>query len=134
MSRVFADTSALYALLIANDVNHGAAAEVFGRLKRDRSLLLTSSYVLVELYALLGRRVGRKAVAAFRTEFAPLLEVVWVGSVIHERGLDLLLARADAELSLVDAVSFVVMRQQRVENVFAYDRHFAREGFTVLES
>jgi predicted nucleic acid-binding protein len=132
LSRVFADTSALYALLVATDAKHAAAATVFRGLLRDQSPLITTSYVLVELYALLARRVGVSAVAAFRTEFAPLLEVVWVESSLHERGLDLLIGRGNPDLSLVDAVSFVVLRQQQVESVFAYDRHFAREGFNVL--
>jgi uncharacterized protein len=130
--RVFADTSALYALLVASDANHAAAAEVFGRLQREESSLVTTSYVLVESYALLNRRVGLRAVAAFRKDFAPLLEVVWVESSVHERALDLLLARDDRALSLVDAVSFLVLRDRRLEHVFAYDRHFAREGFTVI--
>jgi predicted nucleic acid-binding protein len=129
---VFADTSALYALLVATDANHAAAAQVFHRLVRDQSSLLTTSYVLVELYALLGRRLGLHVVAAFRSDFAPLLEVVWVEAATHERALDLLIARADRELSLVDAVSFVVLREQQVESVFAYDRHFGREGFSLL--
>jgi predicted nucleic acid-binding protein len=35
-------------------------------------------------------------------------------------------------LSLVDAVSFVVMCERRLDEVFAFDRHFADEGFTLL--
>lgn len=132
MTRVFADTSALYALLVASDANHAAAAQVFGHLLSARSSLITSSYVLVETYALLGRRIGRDAMVAFRTDFAPLLEVVWVDSTLHERALDLLFARGDRELSLVDAVSFLLLRQEHIEGVFAYDRHFSAEGFRVL--
>jgi predicted nucleic acid-binding protein len=132
LRRVFADTSALYALLVASDNNHATAAEVFRRLILEQSQLIASSYVLVESSALLGRRVGLPGVAAFRTELVPVLEVIWIDAELHERALDLLLARGNRELSLVDAVSFLVMRQQRIEDVFAYDEHFAAEGFVVL--
>jgi uncharacterized protein len=132
LTRVFADTSALYALLVGTDVNHSAAAQVFSRLQRDQSSLITSSYVLIETYALLGRRVGRPAMASFRSGFAPLLDVVWVDASLHEAALDLLFARKGADVSLVDAVSFLLISRERIEGVFAYDRHFAVEGFTVL--
>ena len=132
MRRVFVDTSAVYALLVASDNNHAPAAEAFRRLILDQSQLVASSDVLVESSALLGLRVGLPAVATFRTELAPVLEVIWIDAELHERGLDLLLARGNRALSLVDAVSFLVMRQQRIEDVFAYDQHFADEGFVVL--
>jgi predicted nucleic acid-binding protein len=51
LTRVFLDTSALYAVVVVNDVNHGRAAQVFHELARAQSSLITSSYVLVETYA-----------------------------------------------------------------------------------
>ena len=131
MSRVFVDTSAILALLVPTDAAHERAGAAFDRLRTREAVLLTTSYNLVETYALLGRRFGRDATASFRTDFAPLLQVVWVDSDLHERGLDLMLARG-AGVSLVDAVSFVSMREHRLDEVFAYDSHFAQEGFQVL--
>ena len=133
MSRVFLDTSAAYALLVASDTNHPRAARVYRSLEARTATLVTTSYVLVETYALLGRRVGRQAVMAFREDLEPLLDVIWVGADLHERGLNLLLERSRRHLSLVDAVSFVVIRDQAIEDVFAYDPDFRQEGFSVLE-
>lgn len=133
MSGVFVDTSAFYALLVASDRNHRRAKVAFEGLRRRDATLVTSSYVLVETYALLGRRVGVDAVAAFRADFAPLLDVVWIDLAMHEDALDLLLARRSETLSLVDAVSFVLIRSRDLADVFAYDRDFEREGFTLVE-
>jgi uncharacterized protein len=132
LSRVFADTSALYALLVENDANHPSAASAFNRFAAADAFLVTSSYVLVETYALLTRRIGLAAVAAFRNHLAPLLSIVWVDDELHERGVDWLLERGSRAISLVDAVSFLVIREQQIDDVFAYDRHFADEGFNVL--
>jgi predicted nucleic acid-binding protein len=41
----------------------------------------------------------------------------------------LLTARNQRSLSLVDATSFVVMRDQRIDQAFAFDRHFADKGY-----
>jgi predicted nucleic acid-binding protein len=93
---------------------------------------VTTSYVLVECYALLQRRLGRSAVRAFRDRFAPLLEVVWVASALHERGLDDLVDRGRTSVSLVDAVSFAAMREAAVDTAFTFDAHFGDEGFEVV--
>jgi uncharacterized protein len=130
---VFVDTSALYALLVRSDDRHDAARRAFRGLKDREAPLLTTSYVLVETYALLGRRVGAGAVQAFRAEFAPLLDVVWVDRRLHEAGLDLLGSSGDRTLSLVDAVSFRAMRDRRLDDVFAYDHHFRDEGFVQVD-
>jgi predicted nucleic acid-binding protein len=127
MKAVFIDTSAVLALLVATDRAHALAAQAWQRLEREEAPLLTTSYVLVETYALLDRRVGPDAVRRFRDEFEPLMEIVWVGAAEHRAGLD----RCDAGprgLSLVDAVSFVVARARGIVRTFAFDNHFAEEG------
>lgn len=130
MTAVFADTSALLALLNAEDRDHGRAAGAFGALRARRAAIVTTSYVLVETYALIGRRLGLDAVRSFRADFAPLLDVIWVDDALHDAGLDLLLKRHRRLLSLVDAVSFVAMRRQGLSEAFAFDPHFEQEGFS----
>ena len=131
MSRVFVDTSALLALVVGSDQAHEEARDAFGRLRAERASLVTSSYVLVETYALLQSRIGIGAVRVFREVFAPLLEVLWVDEAAHERALDVLLLRDARKLSLVDATSFVLMRANRVDRAFAFDAHFRQEGYTL---
>ncbi len=131
MSRVFVDTSALLALVVGSDQAHGEASEGFARLRAERASLVTSSYVLVETYALLQARIGIGAVRIFREAFAPLLDVLWVDEPTHERALDDLLLRDARKLSLVDASSFELMRANRVDRAFAFDPHFREEGYTL---
>ncbi len=133
MSAVFVDTSAILALLSADDTHHKAARRAFEGLAKEEARFVTTSYVLVETYALVGRRFGRDAIRRFREEFAPLLDAVWIDEDLHEAGLDELAASALRDLSLVDAVSFAAMRARRIERAFAYDRHFATAGFEVVK-
>lgn len=127
MSRVFVDTSAFLALLVETDVAHERAICAFDELRQKEATWVTSSYVLVETYALLARRFGRDAVARFRQAFAPLLEVIWVDRELHEQGVDLMMLRPTS-VSLVDSVSFLCIRTRRIDRVFAFDRHFDQEG------
>ena len=132
MNTVFADTSALVSVLTTTDANHEHAARAFANLRARRASLVSTSFVLVETYALVGRRLGLDAARSFRMEFAPLIDVIWVDEALHNAGLDLLFERRKRQLSLVDAVSFVTMRQKGIEDAFAYDPHFEQEGFSLV--
>jgi len=132
VSAVFVDTSALLALLNAKDENHARAERAFANLRARQAALVSTCFVLVETYALVGRRLGLDAVRGFRADFAPLVEVVCVDDALHNAGLDLLAERRTRRLSLVDAVSFITMRQRNVAEAFAFDPHFEQEGFSLV--
>jgi predicted nucleic acid-binding protein len=59
----------------------------------------------------------------------PLLQIVWVDAELHARGTAALLAAGRRRLSLVDCVSFEVMRSAGIDTAFAIDRHFVEQGF-----
>jgi len=132
VNAVFADTSGFLALLSTTDDNHARAKRAFGNLRTRQALLVSTSYVLVETYALVGRRLGLDAVRSFRADFAPLIDVVCVDEALHNAGIDLLFDRRKRLLSLVDAVSFIVMRRRSVAEAFAIDLHFDQEGFSLV--
>jgi len=133
LSTVFLDTSAILALMNPKDEMHRRGRRAFEALEAEEAALVTTPLVLVETYALVGRRLGLAAVRAFREDLAPLAEVVWVDEATFEAGLDLILARENRHLSLVDGVSFLVMRQRGLERAFAFDPHFEEEGFATID-
>ncbi len=130
---VFVDTSAFLAVFDADDAHHGTAREVWEELLTDASTtLLTTSYVLIETYALLQRRLGMAAVRAFSQDAMPVLSVQWIDEARHRMGVEALLAANRRRLSLVDCVSFECVRSAGADRVFAFDRHFAQQGFALL--
>lgn len=129
---VFIDTSALYALLNAQDPQHQTATAEWMALGERHDTLLTSNYVLVETIALIARRLGFQAVRDFQTEFAPVLQVSWVDEALQQRAIAALLTAGRRDLSLVDCTSFEVMRGSGIETAFAFDTHFAQQGFHCL--
>ncbi len=130
MSAVFVDTSAVLALMVGTDRAHAEAVSAFAKLRDRKAELVTTSYVLVETYALIDRRLGRDAVMSFRESFAPLLRVIWVDAGLHDRSLDRL-TKGPSGLSLVDAVSFEAIREYKILAAFAFDRHFDQEDLGI---
>jgi predicted nucleic acid-binding protein len=127
----FVDTSALIALLDGSESEHTACARAWRKLLADDESLVTSSYVLVETYALAERRLGIDAVRTLTTDYVPLLAVDWIDETVHGAGLASLLTANRRELSLVDCVSFEIMRRRDISKAFTLDADFAKQGFNV---
>jgi predicted nucleic acid-binding protein len=51
---------------------------------------------------------------------------------LHTAGVSSVLAAGRRGLSLVDCVSFATMRNLGIGDVFAFDEHFAQQGFTCV--
>ena len=129
---VFADTSALYALLVRTEEGHAEVAAAFSRLLQGRRPLVTSNYVLLETAALLQRRIGLPAVRDLDERIVPLLTVRWITEPLHRRAMDRLIRADRRGLSLVDCTSFEVMEAEAITEAFALDRDFAAAGFRLV--
>ena len=130
---VFADTSALFALLVSDDLMHIRARKNFDYFAENAVQLLSSSYVLVETVALLQRRIGLAAVNDFNLRILPLLNVVWVDFEWHHRAMQRLLSQNKRGLSLVDSLSFEIMEAQGITEAYAFDKHFEEDGFVIAD-
>ncbi len=128
----FVDTSALICLLDEAQPEHARAIRLWGGLLDQRAPLLTTDYVRLETWALLQRRLGLAAVQKLNDKILPVLDLHHVTEPQFATAKSLVLASGRKALSLVDAASFVVMREEAVAHAFAFDRHFREHGFKVL--
>jgi predicted nucleic acid-binding protein len=129
--RIFVDTSAFYALLDRDDRKHLRAKKTWAEIINPENTLVTTNYVIVETFALLQSRLGFEAVRAFQEDVVPILQVEFATSEIHRLGVAALLSASRRELSLVDCVSFEVMRDLGIKTAFTFDSHFREQGFDV---
>ena len=130
---IFVDTSALLAVLDRSDERHGGARRTWETLLDGTHTLLCHNYVLVETSAVLTRRIGIEAVRVFEADIRPVLRLVWVTPEIHEAAVAAQLAARRRALSLVDCVSFEVMRRTGLRSAFAFDPHFREFGYDTVE-
>jgi len=129
---IFADTSALYALLDANDGNHERSARIWRQIMASDDDVVTTNYVLVETFALVQSRLGLEAVREFQESVVPVLQIEFITADVHRLGIAALLAAERRNLSLVDCVSFEVMRDSGIKSAFAFDDHFRKYGFSMV--
>lgn len=129
---LFVDTSALLAIIDADQSRHDEVARVWHELLDGERTLFTSNYVMVETFALVQRRLGVGAVREFTDELVPILQPLWVDEGVHATAVASLLAAGRRRLSLVDCTSFELMRRNGLNEVLALDRDFVDQGFGVL--
>lgn len=129
---VLVDTSALVALLDRDGPRRGLAVDVLAGLRAGGMPLVTHEYVVVETISLVQRRLGMAALRVLVDEIVPLAEVQWVDPELHAEAREALLAAGRRGVSLVDWVSFLVMRRRGIRTAFAFDADFATEGFELI--
>jgi predicted nucleic acid-binding protein len=126
---IFVDTSAFLAVLDGSDKKHTTAKLFWERIITSGDVLLCHNYILVETSVLILRRLGMEAVRVFEQDIIPILRIFWVTKEIHSAAVSAHLMAGRRTLSLVDCVSFEVMRRTGVRKAFAFDRHFRDYGY-----
>jgi predicted nucleic acid-binding protein len=127
----FVDTSALLAFLDRDATRHEEVVASLAGVFRERSGA-THNYVLIETEALARRRLGAGVARRLLEDVVPALEIVWVDAEVHAAAVTAHLRALRRRCSLVDQVSFELMRRRNISVAVALDRDFAREGFELL--
>jgi predicted nucleic acid-binding protein len=129
---IFLDTSAIYAWADTADPNHQTAVRRLQAILDRGEDLLTHNYVLVESIALLQARLGVAAAIKLAKD-SKAFAIEWVNDDLHASGIRELQRSKKRHLSLVDHISFVVMRQRQVATAFAFDPDFMTAGFQLFK-
>jgi predicted nucleic acid-binding protein len=129
---VFVDTSALYTLLDREEARHAAAEAAFVAALGKREVFVSHNYIVTETSALAQRRLGARAAIDLLGRLVPLLDIVWVDQEVHEVAAAAFTASASRSVSLVDRVSFEVMRLHGIDAAFAFDADFVAAGFHTI--
>ena len=125
------DSSAILALLDADDADHTTAVRVARRIAAEKRPVFITNYIEVETHALLVRKLGRAIARDWL--LAGGMSVV-LASPDEERSAKAIIAQyADKDWTLCDAISFALLDARRVRRAFTFDRHFQQYGrFEVL--
>ena len=134
MRRIFVDTSAWDAIADGGDPNHEHALrfkdEIVGQCR-----LITTNYVLDELYTLLLMNLGYQRAVDFKGKLdilvqGGILEVIWVTEEIATDAWTVFTRfNVDKWWSFTDCVSYAVMKREGIREAFAFDHHFEQMGY-----
>jgi predicted nucleic acid-binding protein len=127
---VFVDTGAFLAKEVAGDQHHAAAVGFWRELAARRTALYSSEHVLDEAVTLLARRTNYAWAAGWGNDVLAS-GITWLRADPADWAAALQKMRkfADQGVSFTDCLSFVLMRRERLRDVFGFDHHFVAAGF-----
>jgi predicted nucleic acid-binding protein len=132
MNRILLDTVGFIALWNARDQWHLRAGEVFALLTAQGADFCTTSYVLLECGNAASRTQFRSDVVEVREQFMADGKLIDPTEADYAAAWAAYAAGTARDASIVDQVSFAVMRRLGITDVFANDRHFRTAGFHTL--
>jgi predicted nucleic acid-binding protein len=120
------DSSAILALLDADDADHERAVAIARQIASERLPSFITNYIEVEAHALLLRKLGRALAREWL--FTGGLPVIRALVEEEDRAREIMARHSDKDWSLCDAISFAVLDARRIRRAFTFDRHFLQYG------
>jgi predicted nucleic acid-binding protein len=132
--RVFLDTAYAIALSSSEDMYRERAVKLAGELRANKSRLITTRAVLLEIGNALSKQRYRAAAVRLliALESDPTVEIIPLAEQLYIRALQLYRERDDKDWGLTDCISFVVMGDEGITDALTTDIHFRQAGFTAL--
>lgn len=132
---VFIDTSAFLSLYFADDEFHTRALKALEILKEEKNRLVTSNFILDELYTWIRKRKGKSYAvdfAQFLAENDDILSKVKILSIDEQKAWEYFQKLPGRDVSFTDCTSFALMDRLKITSAFTFDSDFKTAGFSVL--
>jgi len=120
------DSSAILALLDADDADHARAVSTARAIASEKRPSFITNYIEAEAHGLLLRKLGRAI--AMQWLLTGGLPVVRVLPEEEQRAKAILARYTDKDWTLCDAMSFALLEARRIRRVFTFDHHFRQYG------
>jgi predicted nucleic acid-binding protein len=133
---IFVDTGAWIAILNSNDQHHREAIAIYRDLQQQKTRFLTTDYVIDETATRLRYDTNHSLAVMFLERIELLVEtdvliLVEIDKDVFGKAKVLFRQYDSARLSFTDCTSFVVCRENHINEAFAFDRHFSIMGINL---
>jgi len=131
---IFVDTGAWIAISDSRDQYHFKAKSAFGSILSQYQQLVTTNLVIAETYTLIRYRGGYLPAMNFLKMIKQSKQIlrIYAEANMDNQAETILQRYADQDFSLTDAVSFAIMRERGIKEVFGFDHHFLIIGFVLV--
>lgn len=120
------DSSAILALLDADDADHQTASSIAKQMATQERPSFVTNYIEAETHALLLRKLGRTLAREWL--LAGGLPVLRLTPQEEARAKEILTKYSDKDWSLCDAMSFAIIEGRGIDAAFSFDHHFLQYG------
>ena len=132
--KTLVDTAAWIALINRSDQLHQQAKTVMNQLREEKSKLVTTEFIFIEVANALSKPLLRNYAVAYINGLRRMktIQVISAKAELFHAGWLLYSDRLDKEWGLTDCISFEIMRREKIIRAFTSDHHFEQAGFVKL--
>ena len=134
--QIFVNTSGWLALYNSNDPNHEAARLLWEELRQQPVRLVTTDYVLDQVYTTMkffGSLQAAHAIHEVVTN-SELVRFFLVDSVIFDRAWDVFVDDEQPQWTFTDCINYSVIQYLGVTEAFTFDPSFRARGLKIIPS
>ncbi len=130
---IFVDTGAFVARYLEHDQFHKKSLALWKKVQMRKTKCLLSILIINETATLLERWAGTQfAVEKINKIYeSPYFDIIRTRKEDELAALQLMAKYADKSVGFTDAVSFLLMRENKIDTVFSFDNHFKFAGFQI---
>ena len=123
-------------MAVCRDRYHKRAAAYYRILSKEKAVLVSTNYVLMETYTRIRYDDGHLKAVQFNSLIQQAiksgrLRLEWITPSIHQEAWQIFESYADQDFSFVDCTSFVIANQAGIKEVFGFDKHFKVMGLVL---
>jgi len=134
MMKLFIDTWGWINIFNRQESHHKQVSRYYQEVRSKQGIILTSDYVLDEVYTLLFKRLpvtlAQNALTTISTAVeSGYLNLIWISPERFESAKSLRLKFQDKpSISFTDLTSMAVMKELRIKHILTGDKHFTHVG------
>lgn len=126
---LFLDTSYIVSSYFVKDTNHKKATELGTIVSQAQDLYITN-YIYSEIATVLSQRIGKKACQNALEKIEEQAKVIYLSeNMFRECKLEFF-KQVDKNISFVDIASSLTVKENKIEAVVSFDKHFKQLGKT----
>ena len=131
---LFVNSSGWLALYNPNDPNHEAAVQLWNDLRSQPVRLVTTDYVLDQVYTAMKFLGSLQSAQAFNelVTRSSVIRLFMTDSVIFDRAWKIFVDDEQPQMTFTDCVNLAVMQYLGVSEVLTFDRNFTAPGLVVV--
>ncbi len=128
------DTAFAIARASHRDQFHEKAKFWSNKIKVENLQIVVTQAVILEIGNALSKLSFRPIAVGLLESFdkSESTTIISMSDELYKQAFELFRSRPDKEWSLVDCISFVVMRERNIEAALTTDEHFIQAGFRAL--
>lgn len=120
--RIFLDSNYWVALFNSNDALYPAARALARKLDKEKSALIISNFIFLEVVTVLSQRRGKEvAVAAGKYLFSDSIIRVHIDASLQKDTWSIFQQMKEKNISFVDCSTIALMRAERIDDLLTFD-------------